>query len=371
MPHDEQRPQPGSPESAADAAGSEPTRPDPRDRPADPAGTQPKVDPESLLPARRPGDAIDRGAAPPPGPGEPPDVRAGGDAGREGELVTEATAIELDPDESSHLLPEVRDPATGHDAAVGPVAAAEVPHAPRFQFLLGAMLALGAAAIAAAVLLVAGGGSSSSPGPSWSTWRPTGGGVDPVAQIAEHVGGEYHLPTGEQLVAVTGGPMQVAGLPLTIALRHPPSEGGVISLIEGKGVLYRLCGLGEKCSIAKGKASTSRHLLLRREALELALYTFRYVKDLDEVVVFMPPRKGQDPSQALFFRRGDLNSELGRPLDRSLATRTPSVKDVAAAPDAPLVNTITTRSLFKFSLTQANQDNRAFLVLDTFSATGR
>ncbi len=41
---------------------------------------------------------------------------------------------------------------------------------------------------------------------------------------------------------------------------------------------YILCGLGANCSIKGGKASTARHALLRREALELALYTFKYVR---------------------------------------------------------------------------------------------
>jgi len=37
---------------------------------------------------------------------------------------------------------------------------------------------------------------------------------DGPTQIAEHVGREYRLPEGGQLVAVTGGPMEIAGLPL-------------------------------------------------------------------------------------------------------------------------------------------------------------
>ena len=36
--------------------------------------------------------------------------------------------------------------------------------------------------------------------------------------------------------------------------------------------------------------SEARHALLRREALELALYTFKYVDGVDSVSVFLPPR---------------------------------------------------------------------------------
>jgi hypothetical protein len=232
-------------------------------------------------------------------------------------------------------------------------------------------VALGLAALATVVAIALGGASpAGDTGPTWSPWRPAGDRSSAAAQIARHIGPEYHLATGEQLVAVTGGPLQVAGLPLTIALRQAPAQGGQISLIDGKGVLYRLCGLGPKCAIATGKPSTQRHLLLRREALELALYTFRYT-DADNVVVFMPPRLGKSPSQALFFRRRDVDPELGRPLEATLTLHAPRPNTVRRSPDALLVDRLTTQRLFDFSLTQANQDNRAFLVLEPFDAAAR
>jgi hypothetical protein len=202
-------------------------------------------------------------------------------------------------------------------------------------------------------------------GPSWSKWQPAAHGADGPTQIADHVGHEYRLPNGKQLVAVTGGPLEIAGLPVTVALRENASQGGDIKLIDGNGVLFRMCGLGAKCAISEGKASTKRHLLLRREALELALYSFRYLS-VDEAVVFLPPRKGKDPTQALFFRRDDkdLRNAVARPLDATLVRETPSVSGVTRSPDAQLVNTITTSKMFTFSFTQANQDARAFLVLD-------
>src|SRR5206468_12832213 len=69
----------------------------------------------------------------------------------------------------------------------------------------------------------------------------------------------YRLSDGNQLVAVTGGPMEVAGLPMQIALRGNPANNGDISLLDGKGVLYRLCGLGPKCAIAEGKPRSEEH----------------------------------------------------------------------------------------------------------------
>jgi hypothetical protein len=322
-------------------------RPDPASRPPDPAGTKPLVDPDSVRPQREEGE--------PPGPLHAvASVRATApaDAAAEGDLAGAATAT------------------AEHEPAA--VATAdhpdEPPHAPRFQFALGALIAVGVAAVAAVIAIAIGisndPGSGTTLGSGWSAWRPVEGAGDGPTQIAQHVGHEYRLPEGGQLVAVTGGAMEIAGLPLTVALRQPVNQGGNIQLIDGKGVLFRMCGLGPKCAIDKGKPSTQRHLLLRREALELALYSFHYLDGVENAVVFLPPRKGQAPTQALFFQKGDLSSSLDRPLSATLTPATPSVGSVAASPDASLVNTITTRGLFQFSLTQANQDARAFLVLD-------
>ncbi|MCW2992953.1 MAG: hypothetical protein JWQ18_448, partial [Conexibacter sp.] len=240
----------------------------------------------------------------------------------------------------------------------------------RFQFLLGALIAIGAAAVVLLVAVAVGGKDDKNAialrsGPAWSQWHPAGL-KDGPTEIAEHVGHEYRLPDGKQLVAVTGGPLEIAGLPITVAIRKSAAQGGDIDLVDdGAGALYRLCGLGPKCAIAEGNASTERHLLLRREALELALYSFRYL-GVAEVAVFLPPKKGASPTQAVFFRRNetDLATAVARPLDATLVSKTPSVTGVARSPDAALVNTITTTKLFTFSFTQANQDARAFLVLD-------
>ena len=40
------------------------------------------------------------------------------------------------------------------------------------------------------------------PGPSWSSWKPSGGGLGAAKQIAEHIAPKYRLPDGNQLVDV-------------------------------------------------------------------------------------------------------------------------------------------------------------------------
>jgi hypothetical protein len=316
----------------------------PRGRPADPAGTRPKFDPESLQ------SGVAEPLLPP---------------------AIDSTAI--DEDAEPQLLPE-------RIAAAGAPAPAarpeEAPHAPRFHFLFGALVTLGIAALATVVILAASGPVDEAGGPTWSPWRPADNGVSAPEQIAQHIGGEYKLSNGEQLVLVTGGPLEVQGVQLTVALRKAAEEGGDISLVEGKGVLYRLCGLGPKCSIDKGKPSTERLLLLYREALELALYTFRYT-DADHVVSVLPPGRSAkkpnkilSPNQAMFFERDDVNPELNRPVTATLTPTTPRPTTFNKSPDHGLVERLTNARVFQFSLSPGNLENRGYLVLERPQPTG-
>ena len=317
-------------------------RPAARDRPPDPAGTQPRHDPASLLPTR---------------PGDPAGEAVDTDA------VEDVDAVAAEEPEGD-LLPERRAPAGG----LGPVAAPLAPYAPRFHFLFGALAALGAAALTAIVLVVISGGGADRVQQAWSRWQPSDGGIDGARQIAARVGTAYRFTTGRQLVDVQASPLSIEGVPLSVVLREDQAQGGDIKVFDDDGLIFRFCGLGPKCAIASGKASPQRHLLLRREALELSLYSFHYLDDVDQIVVFMPPPKGQDPSQVLFFRRGDVDTQLDRPLTATLAPKAPTVRDVTRSPDVSLVNRITLPKIFNFSLTQANTDNRGFLVLDPLTA---
>ena len=238
-------------------------------------------------------------------------------------------------------------------------------HAKRFNLFMGVLIFVAVGAMALAAFLAVTSAEKSPAGPAWAPFAPTSDGGDSGArQIAEHVGRQYRLPTGEQIVLVTGGPMELQDLPMRIAVRQSVADGGDIKLLEGTGVLYRMCGLGPKCAIAKGKPTNERGLLLRREALELALYSFRYLDGVEHVVVFIPPPKGQDPSMALHFTRDDVAGQLARPLKATLPPPVPNPDPVTTAPQTPFVERFTLGNLFKFSLTTGNQDAFVYLVLD-------
>lgn len=321
-----------------------PERPNPRLRPPDPAGTQPKVDEASLVARIR--------------------LQLEPSVDSEAEIIEESA----DGHGGSDLLPEPAGPGGGGAIAVS--ADKEAPHAPRFQFLLGALIAIGVVALVASAALIVRPNSTTETLPNWSPWHPTSSGMSAAQQIADHVGPEYRLASGQEMVQIEGGPLQVEGLPITVVLRSDPTANGNISVINGTGVLYRLCGLGPNCAIDQGSPSTQRHLLLQREALELALYSFRYLDGINQVVVFLPPKIGQQPSDALFFRPGDVAPELDRPLYATLTRRAPSVGGITKAPDATLVQRLTSPTEYSFSLTQGNQDANVFLVLRPPGAPG-
>jgi hypothetical protein len=235
----------------------------------------------------------------------------------------------------------------------------DTPYESRFQLIFGVLLGVGLAAIVATVLVLAGGRSGEDQAAiSWAPWHPSSkDGLEAVNQIADHVGRRYTLPSGHELVAVRGGPLELARLPVTIAL----AQGGDYKILDQKGVLFNLCGLGKNCSIKEGKPSVARHLVLRRESLELALYTFRYIKNVDQVVVILPPAPGDKPSQAMFYRRGDESASLDRPLSATLPGPVPVPPDVSKA-EQIFLNQLTANNLFAYS-PQEGGDAHIYLVL--------
>ena len=78
----------------------------------------------------------------------------------------------------------------------------------------------------------------------------------------------------------------------------------------------------------------------------------------------MPPAKGEDPSVALHFRRGEVAGQLARPLKATLPSPVPNPDTITTAPGMPFIERITLTNLFKFSLTTGNQDANVFLVLE-------
>lgn len=324
---------------------------------------------------------------PPPSPAGRPEPGHSTDAFRESELLRTDAQVAAD---AGILEPEV---------GVEPAAASQ--YKSRFGLLTGALIGVGLAALVIVTVIVSSGDPIKAP--AWSAWKPDSDERDiQVQEIAQYVGAGYRLDDGDQLVTVDAQPLELDGQPLSVVLRSTgKGEGADVNKIRGDTILYVLHGLGARGSIDSGEPSEKRLRLVQREALELALYTFKYVKDVDNVVTFIPPAPpgkvvpsatpgpsatptatpgplaaaaaesgsaaGQ-PLPSMLFLPGDLEAPLKVPLAATLPAGDP--------PRPSTISPETVSSLGQFAAAHSfsasvitDQTGAGFLVLDRLSAS--
>ena len=208
---------------------------------------------------------------------------------------------------------------------------------------------------------------------AWSSWEPTGSKLARVRQIADRIPKAYKQENGEQLTVSQASqlavPTEQGNLPITSVFVRPDTSRGLaeeedIDTYSGADVVsYGLCGLGtsDQCAITVGTPSSDRFMLLRRQALELSLYTFKYVDDVESVIVFMPPTPKGESNGTVFLRRDDVADGLRRPLAQLLPSRAPRV---GALTEVELGNILrlTQPRTYAFQFTAA-PDGRPILVL--------
>jgi hypothetical protein len=243
------------------------------------------------------------------------------------------------------------------------------PHRTRF-LVVYALLAVALGAAIAAIVVFA--GRTISPGPTWSAWRPHGGGQGAAKEIAAHVSQSYRLPSGEQLVDVISKAPSVSPADLQIPIHYVAVRGTkgsgdqIIQVSPDDSVMFSLCGLGTSCAIEKGKPSVERGTLVRRQILELALYTFKYVPSIKHVIAFMPPTPGAQPQYVVYLQKSDVSQQLKVPLVRTLNERVPLPSRISRK-EQQTIDEVTEPRVYKFSLSQAQQGD-AILVLAPLSA---
>lgn len=214
---------------------------------------------------------------------------------------------------------------------------------------------------------------------AWSTWEPTGSETAMVRQIADRIPQAYRQD-GAQLVVSTASnlavPAEQGEIPVEAVFVQPDTSLGLaeeddIATYDGTKVAsYALCGLGnnEQCAITKGTPSTDRFTFLRRQALELSLYTLKYVDGVESVIVFMPPTAEGESNGAIFLTEDDVAEELRRPLSEVLTTQTPTVGGLDEMEEG-LVLRITEPRTYAFQV-QAAPNGSPVLVLSPPSTAG-
>ncbi len=155
---------------------------------------------------------------------------------------------------------------------------------------------------------------------SWSSYKPKGGDVFTKAQnMADHVAPAYKL-NGAPIAVVQAQPLLyqdavVDGIAFT---RQPFRKiGSPFKQFEPSGstVAYVFCGTAPRCGLPSEGAEDTVPML-RRETLELALYTFKYSPSVESIVGLLPP--AGNTSYAIYLRRKSFEKELSKPLDATL-----------------------------------------------------
>jgi hypothetical protein len=236
-------------------------------------------------------------------------------------------------------------------------------HRLRFGIIYGL---LGAVLIAAIVGVVVFATRSINPAPKWSAWKPTGGGQGAAQQIADHVAKSYHLPNGDQLVDVISKAPSITPSKATLPIHYAAIKGTkgaadqIFPLTSTNSVMYSLCGLGTNCEIP-GTPSVARGELVRREILELALYTFKYDGGIDNVIAFMPATAGKTAKYVVFLRHDDLSAELKQPLATTLGRKVPLPAAITTR-ETKVIDKTTVPRLFSFSgVAQSQQGDLIFV----------
>jgi hypothetical protein len=141
-------------------------------------------------------------------------------------------------------------------------------------------------------------------------------------------------------------------------------EGDFTTFSADSTVAYQMCGFGttsQNCAIT-GKATTARGQLLRREALELSLYTLKYVPGTNAVLTYQPPRADQAaPPTSVLVARSDVKALLGKPLTDTLKPKSIVLGDKPA--DFTAVDRITLPRLYTYDYQTLPGDGTAILVL--------
>ncbi|MEZ5100393.1 MAG: hypothetical protein R3C15_11460 [Thermoleophilia bacterium] len=241
-------------------------------------------------------------------------------------------------------------PEPGAPAMLAGLQAMSVPRGTvNLVYALLSLVAIGA--IAALVIVLTRPGDPAAP--PWSSFRPAGTGLAGAQEVADHVGTRYVLADGSPIVTITASDLTLGGSPIQgIVLRQQDTLGREQDAVVSPDghVAFTLCGGGESCSIDAGTPSRARMQTLQYGALELALYSFRYL-GATSVVAFLPPAPGTTPQYALFFQRQEMGPYVDAPLAATVPTRALTPDDLQPA-EGEAIDAIVTPRTYRYDYAQ-------------------
>lgn len=224
------------------------------------------------------------------------------------------------------------------------------------------LLAIGVGVAVGLAIVLAGRGSSHHAAAPAQAFRPSASGELGAKQIALHVGDEYRLANGDQIAGIIGERPNYQNLPLFNYLIRPhdaqyPNDVEAFSV--GNGIMYSMCGFAtSSCGVRQTSSTTE---LLKREALELTLLTFKSDSSVSTVTTLMPP--AQQTGVAVIFQRQQLASVLARPLQSVLPGHGPFKPGSTSATEQKRIDQLVGPALYTYD-TQLGPDGNPILRLD-------
>ena len=209
---------------------------------------------------------------------------------------------------------------------------------------------------------------------AWSSWEPNGSKLARVRQIADRIPKAYTQPNGEQLTVSQASPLAVptesGDVPVSSIFVRPDTSRGQAEEERHRRVhrcgrrLVRPLRPRHRRAVLdhEGKPTSERFTLLRRQALELSLYTFKYVDDVDSVIVFMPPTPKGESNGTVFLRRDDVADELRRPSHTPAAVSATRASGAISEVELGNILRLTQPRTYAFQF-QAASDGRPILML--------
>jgi hypothetical protein len=202
----------------------------------------------------------------------------------------------------------------------------------------------------------------------WSAYKPKGSDIyDKAQHMADHVAPGYKY-NGDQIAVVQAQPLLyqdavVDGIAFT---RQPFRKiGSPYKQFEPSGstIAYVFCGQAPKCGLPSAGAEDTVPLL-RRESLELALYTFKYSPNVESIVSLLPP--AGNTSYAIYLRRRNFAKELSKPLAATLPSHGQLSYEEMDPVERATVDRLTVKNTYESQFAQG-ANGRTLLVLRSVS----
>ena len=225
------------------------------------------------------------------------------------------------------------------------------------------VLAIGVGVAVGLAIVLIGRGSSHHAKTSQG-FNPKASGELGAKEIARHVGQKYRQENGSPIAAVVGQRPNFQGQPLSFYLIRPhdaqdPKKDIAIFTV-GNGIMYTLCGFGKNCATETAETAGEAQLL-KREALELTMTTFKSDSDVLTVTTLLPPL--QQGTLAIIFKRTDLGGWIHKPLSELLPDSGKLKPGQIGNNEAQRIDSIEAGALYTYDAVQG-PDGNAYLRLD-------